>query len=616
MLSQITITKFIKEYVEMILQKVLFSSIDGVSDYSMCYHTDDTACPMNSNGIFTIPASTQVDFNSYYNAFSLSKWQRYTYVRDVTLTLVARGNAVIKLYSQSLSANTPELIVTYDAACLDNTKLDIPFSPLPSTEDSIVYFTISAVSDFAVFECAYASKDNTALNEVYLALNICTYRREADLKRNLSMLQKNIFDNPNSVLYNQLEVFVTDNAKSLNINEFSSEYIHVFPNKNVGGTGGFTRGLIEILNYNEKISRFTHAIFMDDDIILDISALERTYVLLQWLKPEYQSACIGGAMLRRDIPYMMYECGARWNGEFGEALKQDLDLRVFKNVLKSEQGVQEESIHYQGWWYCCFCLKSISKKQLPLPFFIHRDDIEYSLRLNQKIITLNGICVWHEPFKQKHIAFLEYYDIRNAIITNIIHDMAYSSAALKKVLLKYVVKNIFRLHYQETKLNFRSIEDFCKGIDWLKTQDGELLHQEISKLGYKKYPHNEITLEYDSFKQEEKILKDITEINSNHKLWYLLTLNGWLIPASQKAKIPGNLSEFRNYCGIKHALIYYSNEAGYIVSKSWKQAWLVIKEYFQICKLINKRYDIVRKEYELRYKELTDIAFWKDYLEI
>lgn len=41
MLSQITITKFIKEYVEMILQKVLFSSIDGVSDYSMCYHIGD-----------------------------------------------------------------------------------------------------------------------------------------------------------------------------------------------------------------------------------------------------------------------------------------------------------------------------------------------------------------------------------------------------------------------------------------------------------------------------------------------------------------------------------------------------------------------------------------------
>lgn len=597
----------------MILQEVLFLDKEGVSDTTMYYHMDNMSCVILNDDAFTISANNQVSFDSYYNVFSISKWRKYTQVKNVALKMLVQGNAVIELYCHSLFKNTVELVNTFVVDCSTKKEVYIPYFSLENIEDSVLYFTIKTLSDFTIFECSYVSTKDISLNKVCLALNICTYRREADLKRNLSMLQKNIFDNPNSVLYNQLEAFVTDNAKSLNINEFSSEYIHVFPNKNVGGAGGFTRGLIEILNYNEKNSQFTHTIFMDDDIILDISALERTYVLLQWLKPEYQSACIGGAMLRRDIPYMMYECGARWNGDFSEALKQDLDLRVFQSVLASEQ---EEHIQYQGWWYCCIYLGNLSVKQLPFPFFIHRDDIEYSLRLKQKIITLNGICVWHEPFKQKHVDFLEYYDIRNAIITNIIHDSAYSIIKLKRVLLKYVMKNIFRLHYRETRLNFRAVEDFCKGIDWFKDQDGELLHKEIMQLGYKKYSLNEISQEYNNFKQKEKEIELSTERPLLSKWKYLFTLNGWLMPVYCKVKIKGTLSEFRNYYRVKYALIYFRNETGYIVSKSWKEAWLVIKEYFQICKLINKRYDIVKTEYEERYKELTDIMFWKDYLEI
>ena len=43
----------------------------------------------------------------------------------------------------------------------------------------------------------------------------------------------------------KLEVFIIDNGQTLG--EFEHPSIHTLPNKNAGGSGGFARGIIEVL---------------------------------------------------------------------------------------------------------------------------------------------------------------------------------------------------------------------------------------------------------------------------------------------------------------------------------------------------------------------------------
>jgi GT2 family glycosyltransferase len=100
-------------------------------------------------------------------------------------------------------------------------------------------------------------------------------------------------------------------------------------------------------------------------------------------------------MLKLDSKYIQHENGAVWDDGIVR-LKPDLDLRKVKNVLFNEI---EEHINYNGWWLFCFPTKIIDDFNLPYPFFIRADDIELPIRLKLKIITLNGICVWHESLK-------------------------------------------------------------------------------------------------------------------------------------------------------------------------------------------------------------------------
>ena len=154
----------------------------------------------------------------------------------------------------------------------------------------------------------------------------------------------------------------------------------VSPNKNAGGVGGFTRGIIEAMSL-AKQRDISHVLLMDDDAMIEPASLEVTYSFLSVLKEEYQDYTLAGSIIQLNKPYLQYEEGAQWNQGAIEALKHKVDLREVKVLLLNED--ESEKVEYAGWWYCCIPLSVISKENLPLPLFIHRDDVEYGLRRGQ-----------------------------------------------------------------------------------------------------------------------------------------------------------------------------------------------------------------------------------------
>lgn len=193
----------------------------------------------------------------------------------------------------------------------------------------------------------------------------------------------------------------------------SSDKIHINPNRNLGGAGGFTRDLIEIMTHNEELC-VTHALLMDDDIVIEPEALVKTYQILTLLKDEYEDAFIGGAMLRLDKQAIQVESGASWNGGWLKSLKHDLDLRGCDYCLYNEI----EEYTSQCVVVLLFPDEDCHTGKSAVPLFIRGDDLEYGLRNMKTLILMNGICVWHEPFENKYSSFLEYYIMRNQLIDN------------------------------------------------------------------------------------------------------------------------------------------------------------------------------------------------------
>ena len=340
-------------------------------------------------------------FDTYFNGFSIEKWKKYTHADNIFVTLFLQGVFEIRLMQKNKVHNSlseKELSIQIHKS-EDLKSLTLPFI---SFEESGMYFIrLEALRGESQFYGGFFSCElpEDKLSPVNLAINICTFRREKFVERNLTLIQRNVLNSFGNELAQRLQVFISDNGKSLDVKKFSSEKVHIVPNKNVGGSGGFTRGLLEILQSNYKA---THVLFMDDDIVIEPEALYRTYSFLRCLKEEYQDVFIGGAMLRLDQPTIQVEAGAAWFEGNLNSRKSGLDLKEAEACLYNEV---EEYYDYHAWWYCCIPMTVVSKNNLPLPIFIRGDDVEYGLRNMRHLVLLNGICVWHEPFENKYSSF-------------------------------------------------------------------------------------------------------------------------------------------------------------------------------------------------------------------
>lgn len=160
--------------------------------------------------------------------------------------------------------------------------------------------------------------------------------------------------------------------------------------------------------------------------------------------------------------------------------KRGYDLRRMTDVVRNEYNLPMD---YNGWWYCCVPLAE-QFRGFPLPVFIHGDDIEYGLRFDGNIMTMNGIGVWHDAFDNRKASSMEYYDMRNTLIACAIHHPKFSRLRMIKRVARHLIGQMLHLRVKDQELTMKGVEDFCKGTNFLKELDPTKLHPEIMKMGY------------------------------------------------------------------------------------------------------------------------------------
>lgn len=315
------------------------------------------------------------------------------------------------------------------------------------------------------------------VNEICLAVNICTYHRKEFIEKNLrQLMQSKFFDPLDKRYFAHLHVFITDNASELHI--LNKTFVHMFHNGNTGGAGGFQRGLEEI---RKSGIAFSHVVFMDDDVTFLNETFYRLFDFLCYLKQEYAGEVVAGRMFRQDKPWIQYTAVEIWNaGELGHVgFQQDMSDAGFHG--NTEKLVNDNSLaEYGGWWLCCFPMGFCMQNDI-LPFFIHCDDVEYGLRHGGKPIVINGVQVWHETFEKRQTPLILYYDIRNTLFVNQI----YGFLPEKKLVLEDWKQKITKYHIQQDWLTefyvILAMNDFLNGINWLKRIDSEKYHKKLKR---------------------------------------------------------------------------------------------------------------------------------------
>lgn len=549
-------------------------------------------------------------FDTYFNGFSMEKWKKYTVLSNLSLELVLAGRLKVRLISEEkIYGNIIRTVLAEEVAVAEGEER-FTFAFPPGNGKGMYSFELEALSDGCMLSggCYTTEATEGARREVKVGIGICTFRREPFIEKNLGILRESILENPSSPMRDHLEIFVSDNGQTLDRERLQTEHIRIWPNRNLGGAGGFTRTLIEMNRRKEELG-LTHALLMDDDVVIEPEALFKTWNVLSLLKEEYADAFIGGAMLRLDRQSIQVENGAAWNGGALNSLKQNLDMRFLDACLYNEY---EEYREFNAWWYCCFPLSVVRPDNLPLPIFIRGDDLEYGLRNMKHLILMNGICVWHEPFEYKYSSFLEYYIVRNQLIDNAFHCLWYGKKQLRKELLVHCKQEIMYYRYRNVDLYIRGIEDFLKGPEWLMEQDGEALHKEIMASGYKAVELEKLDMQF-SYPAFESSLR--IEDTKKARMKRLITLNGLLLPARGDVIVPmASLKSIMFYR--KRRAMHYdiASKKAFLTEKNGREAWRCIFRTLRMYVKLSGQLSKAQKRYREEGLKLRTMEFWKRYL--
>lgn len=594
----------------MIIQKIVFPENEEESE-ALYWRLERGIVDFNAREI-SLEQGGILDLTTYFNSFSAGKWKKYTKVQNLNFTLDFCGRISVTLYHKkikghTLISKTLQRITLKSDGRMSHT---IPVGPLP--KDGVIGVVVtSREGNVRIFSGHYGTSEGIEKSEVHIGIGICTFKRETYVKRNMDLLCRTILNHPEALSNGHYSVCISDNAGTLDPKALSDGRIRVVTNKNLGGVGGFTRTMIEHLKRTKEL---THILLMDDDAMITPASLERNYMFLTLLRPEYKDYVIGGALIRLDQPVIQYESGARWNRGAIEALKKDYDLSRLEDVVRNET---EEKTEYTGWWYSCIPVSQIREKKLPLPLFLHRDDIEFGLRA-KGFILLNGICVWHEAFQNKMPGAVEYYDIRNLGIINAIHYPDYSKKEFKKELFIAVSSNIGKYRYKYAGLNLKGAVDFLRGFEWFSQTDTMELHKALGKYNYISRPldqyvgYHGLTKEDMTGYQKSEAVPPLPS-----RIFRILTMNGTFFPAkSNKPKVvipwPNIYELYR-----QDEVIYVDNsEKGAGVKRSVRNLCRAYIQLFKVFRLIDKRFDEACRGYRQNYEKLISHDFWNKYLDL
>ena len=597
------------------LQHLIFPKPGICTDEPMYFRRNERASYAWSEDYISFDRDGAAEFDTYFNGLSAEKLFRYTSVQKIYLKIKLNGVFRITLMRKEKMGHSlytefvRETVVTSEGRLYEFT---FGFD-CKNTSGMYCFKIVSLEEGGRYFGGEYCAEvPEQKLNDIKIGIDICTFRREKFVQKNVKSLSEAFLSNVSSPLYGNLEIFISDNAQTLP-ESMNTDFVHVFKNRNVGGAGGFTRSLMEMIKGGNP-KGITHALIMDDDIVVEPESVYKTYALLSVLKEEYRHAFIGGAMFRLDRQHIQVEAGAVWNGGAVISRKSGLDVRSLDASLYNEL---EETVDYNAWWYSVVPMENVRADNLPLPVFIRGDDAEYGLRNTKKLILMNGICVWHEPFENKYSSSMYYYIFRNRLIDNSVRGINYTKNQLLRELKEHVYNELFCLRYKNVDLLLRGIEDYFRGIDWLKAQDGEKLHKKVMADGYKMQYIDELpfNFSYPAYEEMLRVPQDYGFRGGLKKLAIALTFNGLFMPANAEKIVPTIGATPRQLIKTKRSLNYdLSSKKAFITEKNVKEALKLYFRYLGVRRLIKGRYYRMKAAYRRRGGELMTLEFWNRYL--
>lgn len=426
-----------------------------------------------------LTARGRVDFLTYLNALSACKWRAYAGIETAWLHAEVSGSGSIEVLGVEQGSDVPKVVdvVEVDTAAGAVRRLEIEVVCAPFDLVGFALVPKSGATMGLVRAWWHATVERDRVNTPRLALVTTTFCKESYVTENIERVRRAMREEGDPVEAN-FHMFVVDNGRTLDAAALSDDMVTVLPNRNVGGAGGFARGMLAA---TEEPGAFTHVLVMDDDVRIIPESLIRTYALLMLARGAYRTAFVNGAMLALEDPTRLYEdVSYVLRSGMYRRVKEDLDVGGLAGIVCCERTSVEVPRAYGAWWYSCIPVEVIRDRGLPMPFFIRCDDVEFGVRNDPTFMTMIGIGVWHEGFEGRFRASVDCYQYVRNFLATMAMDGCASDVMFIARLRRTIRQDLRDLDYRSAELLLDGVEDYLKGPDYLRDLDGAAL---LAQLG-------------------------------------------------------------------------------------------------------------------------------------
>ncbi|MEW1961356.1 hypothetical protein AB0269_02705 [Microbacterium sp. NPDC077644] len=536
--------------------------------------------------------------STYYNLFNLGKWRKNSGELPLELQLSGRGRFVLSIhiagphkYSRQVFSET----ITLDG--------DFRQAFVPGDEAlarAVLYFELTALEHARLDDFAWGTTA-APRRTPELMLSVTTFRREAEVEVTAERFRRY---RAASEVGEHIRMLIVDNGQTVTVEDGGG--VTVIPNENLGGAGGFTRGLLAA-----RESGATHCLFMDDDASIQMEALTRVWWFLAYAIDS--RTAVAGGMINAAQRWQVWENGA----EFDLVCKPQyagLDLRKRKRVFRMEFETTADPSPdlYGGWWFFAFPVEHA--EHLPFPFFVRGDDVSFSLVNDFTIVRLPGVSSIQESFTDKASPLTWYLDFRS----HLAHHLSGSARerdwrGIQSLIRSFYLRNVLRFHYDTLSAVNLALEDVMRGPEFF---------DENADMAQRRADLKALTTTEAWHPLDRPARQRLGRFPRPLRALWLATLNGHLLPLGDRRGTRLTLTapyrdDYRKTYGA--AEITYLNADGtaaYVVRRDMRrfreETVRLVKNNLRLLRLYPK----LQKQWREGYRDLTSDQYWNTKLRL
>lgn len=403
-----------------------------------------------------------VSLDTYMNGFPIAYWRAAGSLRSVILRAQISGHGVVRVQSKRADGSIqPRLDHPVEAVEGLLFEIEVPIGD----GDEWWWLEIAAgASDLVIAGAGWWAPVSTRPR---LGVAITTFDRPADCAALLLALASEAGPIEHIVVVDQGTDTVAAHANFSRAQGALAGRLQYVTQPNLGGSGGFARGISEVMRRSE----LTHVLLLDDDVVLDPEAVRR----LASFAAVAGEVIVGGQMLELTRPTVLHSTGEvvdRSRFWWGPAPGAATGVEMAGAPLSTFPAISRPvEVDFNGWWMCLIPLPTVRRLGLPLPLFIKWDDVEYGLRAQRAgvdTVTLPGAGLWHMPWTGKDASrdWQAFFLTRNRLVVAVLNR---SSPALGLLLhlLAHAVLHLVTMAYSSADMVANGVEDFLDGPDRL-----------------------------------------------------------------------------------------------------------------------------------------------------